>query len=238
MQPDAAPTTSAPGGPAGTNASLDPAAFKPLPKRDPRFAFRVAVAGGGLAVALIALGYYVYQSFFYADFSPALTSAVPATEDRTRATTGPVGGGMLGPDAEEKVETQARSRQEAAAMPQTEEATKRDSSSSIASPAPTRSATPSPRPVPRVPQTPPNGAVGRAAPKPQAIKPAAVAAESCSEALAAMGLCTPAAPRRAQAPGGRAAAPAAAAAPPASAACKEGVAALGLCAPTTGQRKE
>jgi hypothetical protein len=67
--------------------------FKPLPPRDPQFAFRAAVASGVLAVVLGGAAYYLYTNFFFADFSLAYKRPVPATEGRMGAVPGPAGTG-------------------------------------------------------------------------------------------------------------------------------------------------
>jgi len=238
MQSESAPTTPAPVGPAEADALLDPQVFRPLPKRDPRLAFRLAVVGAGLALAVIGGGVYIYRNFFYADFSPSLSSPVPGREDRARATADSAGTGALGPNAEGQIQAQPAASQGAVAAPQTEKALSR--ASSLAAPSAPPAATPPPRgnearrtAIQATPSKP--AATGSAATKPATIKPAVVSTGSCTQALAAMGLCTPTAPRRATVSRGPATGQAAT---PAPADCKEGVAALGLCTTSSGQRKE
>lgn len=223
MHAESAPSSPAPADPAGPAAPLDPGAFTPLPERDPRLAFRLAVAAGVLALALAGFGFYVYRTFFYVDLSPAWS--IPPPGDRKDKAARPMGGGTLTPGAEREVAAQPVHREAPADKPRSEEAPPRPDPVPTTAPRPAMARIPAPPFAPREPKPSPDAVATRAV-----VKPAAVPAESCTEALAAVGLCTPGASPRARTPAEAARKPAAAPQPDA-AACREDVAALGLCSP-------
>ncbi len=197
------------------DASLSAEFFKPLPRRDPQFAFRVTVVGGVLAVVVAGGAYFLYKNFLFTDFSPAYMRSAPAGEERKGGLAGQVGTGVVTPTIRPEAPAPVPERDAAAISPE-----------SVETPPPGPQ-----RPVPAEPRAP-----RKAAPARVAIKPAAVRAESCTEALAAVGLCQSAAPQGVRAPAD--APPKPAAQRPAAASCQEGVAALGLCEPASNQRKE
>lgn len=237
MQSESAPSTPASAGPAATDAPLSPELFKPLPARDPRFAFRAAVAAGALVLAVAGLAFYLYRTFFYADFSPAMTWRAPPTEERAGAAAGPMGTGVLSPTEATRPPTPLPGRGATAITPRSDEAPARADPPPASSPRTASAPATLPRSALRAPQVPLEDAAARAALRPSVTKPAAIASESCTEALVAMGLCTPAERPRIPA---RANTVAETAAPSQqdTATCREGVAALGLCTPLSSQRKE
>jgi hypothetical protein len=197
--------------------------FKPLPRRDPRLAFRIAVAGGVLAVAVAGAAYYLYRNFFFADFSPAYLRAVPAGEERKGVAAGTVGTGAAGATVETNAPTPVPERETAAIVPE----------SAPRHPTPARAAPPRATPARIAPAE--LHAPRKAAPARIAVKPAAIRAEACTEALSAVGLCVSAAPQAARTAGGDSASKSAAPPQPGSGSCQEGVSALGLCAPASNQ---
>lgn len=205
------------------DATLSADVFKPLPRRDPRLAFRIAVAGGVLTAAVAGGAYYLYRNFFFADFSPAYLRAVPAAEERKGIATGPVGTGVTATTIEAQVPADAPERQTSAKAPE------------FATRPPAPRLTAQPPPVP--PRTAPaeSRAPRKAAPVRIAVKPAAIRAEACTEALSAVGLCVSAAPQAARAAGGDATSKSVAPPQPGAGSCQEGVSALGLCAPASNQ---
>lgn len=218
MHAESAPSSPAPADPAGPQAPLDPGAFKPIPERDPRFAFRLAVAAGVLVIALAGFGVYVYRTLYYVDLSPAWST--PPTADRKGAAPGPLNEEASTP-ALEAAATRPSSRQAIADAPQSEGAPATADPPQAAAPPSAMSRPPAQRTAPREPKPAPDAVATRVGPK-----PAAVSAASCTEALAAMGLCTPGPVPRAQVPADVAGDPAA---------CSKGVAALGLCSPSADQ---
>jgi hypothetical protein len=176
----------------------------------------VTVVGGVLAVVVAGAAYYLYKNFLFTDFSPAYMRSAPAGEGRAGGLSGQVGTGVVTPTTEPAPSAPVPERDAPAVAPE-----------SVATPPPVPQ-----RPVASEPRAP-----RKAAPLRIAVKPAAVRAEACTEALAAVGLCGTAVPPTVRVSGDTAAKPAEA--PRASTgSCKEGVAALGLCPPESIQRKE
>jgi hypothetical protein len=210
------------------DASLDVELFKPLPQRDPQFFYRAAVTSGVAIAVLGAAAYYVYTNFFFADFSPVYTRTMPATEDRTDAGTGPAAAGKVTPAPE----AEARPL-----VPQAETPAIAAESPAMAP----RAAVPSPATAGG--DAAPSKAPSKAAPPQSAarpaaaamVKPAAIGAGSCTEAIAAVGLCAAEAKPRARPPAESKSTPAPR---PGAVPCEQGVAALGLCVPATNQGKE
>lgn len=219
----------APGATGGPPDALpDPVSFRPLPKRDPQFLLRAAVASGVVLVVLVGAVYFIYMNFFLADFSPAYTRRMPASDERKEAAPGPAAAGKLVPPP--VVHTPAP-QAATPSLPQEKP---------VLAPRAAVPSTAAPRPAPAPSKAPGKAPPPRAAVKPAAAataKPADIAVESCTEALAAIGLCVAGA-----APQARARTPAQSVPPPAAGArttpCEDGVAALGLCAPATNPRKE
>ena len=210
------------------DAALSADVFKPLPRRDPRLAFRIAVAGGVLVVTVAGAAYYLYRNFFFADFSPAYLRAVPAVEERKGIATGPVGTGATTATTEAQTPTPAPERETASVAPESAPSPRTPALSPPARTGPRRAApaliAPAKLDAPR-----------QAAPARIAVEPTAIRAEACTEALSAVGLCVSAAPQAARAAGGDAASKSGAPPQPATGSCQEGVSALGLCAPVSNQ---
>jgi hypothetical protein len=210
------------------DAPLSADVFKPLPQRDPRFAFRVAVASGVLTVAVAGAAYYLYRNFFFADFSPAYLRAVPATEERKGVATGPVGTSVTTTTTEAQAPAPVPERNTAAAALEPAPPSPGPARAASARAAPARAAPA--RSVPAEPRAP-----RKAVPARIAVKPASMRAEECTEALSAVGLCGSAAPQAASVAAGDAASKPAATPQRGTGSCQEGVSALGLCAPASNQ---
>jgi len=232
------------------DAPLSAEVFKPLPARDPQFAFRVAVASGVLVVVLGAAAYYLYKNFFFADFSLAYKRSVPAAEVRKDGAPGPASTGAE-PAATGVIKPVPVPQGEAPAMAPESVAPARIEAPPSAPPrsAPPRSAPPRSAPPPSAPprsasarstelQSAPSESRAPRKPAPAriAVKPAAIGAASCTDALAAVGLCVSASPQAPRTTGDAVSKPAAAQSGAGS--CQDGISALGLCTPASNQRKE
>jgi hypothetical protein len=207
------------------DASLSADVFKPLPKRDPQFAFRVAVASGVLVMVVAGAGYYLYRNFLFVDFSPAFTRSMPPDASRMGVAPGPVDTGKVTPTPETSVPTPA---------PEANAPTPARQGEAAVSPPKSVTQPPAPlRPAPAERRAPRKTASESSA----AIKPAAVSPASCTQAMAAVGLCQAASPEESRTPAAAASAHARGSAQGA-ASCEGGVAALGLCAAASNQGKE
>ena len=217
------------------DALADPVAFKPLPPRDPQFFLRATVASGVVLAVLAGGAYFLYKNFFLADFSPAYTRRMPASDERKEAAAGPAAAGRVAPPAV----MQTPAPRTATPAPQAAKPSL-PQETLVSAPRAAVPSTAAPRSAPALSKSPGKSPPPRAAVKPAAAataKPADIAVGSCTEALAAIGLCAAAAP-----PQGRVRAPAeiapASAPLPRTTPCEASVAALGLCAPATNPRKE
>lgn len=197
-------------------APLTADVFKPLPKRDPQFAFRVAVASGVLVLVVAGAGYYLYRNFLFVDFSPAFTRSLPANTSRMGVAPSLVDTGKVAPSPEANAPTPAPQGEAVVSPPQ-----------SATRPPPVTRSAPADLRAPRK----------TASESSAAIKPAAVSPASCTQAMAAVGLCQAASSEGSRAPSAAASTPKGPAQPRA-ASCEGGVAALGLCAPASNQGKE
>jgi hypothetical protein len=198
------------------DASLSADVFKPLPKRDPQFAFRVAVASGVLVMVVVGAAYYLYRNFLFVDFSPAFTRSMPPDASRMGVAPGPVDTGKVTPTPEANAPTPAPQGEAVVSPPQS--ATQPPSAPRLA---------PTERRAPRK----------TASESSATIKPAAVSPASCTQAMAAVGLCQAASPEESRTPAAAASAPQGAPRQGAVS-CEEGVAALGLCAPASNKGRE
>jgi len=199
--------------------------FKPLPRRHPRTIVHAVAAGAATVATLSGLAYYLYDNFFYTDFSSVYVRVKSAEESGADSAPSGHSAGAIGSEA---TPTGPAGPIEAgkAAGP----AGITGSDAAPAEPARSIEAGKAARPA---------GATARtAATARKAGKPELSGAAPCTEAVAAVGLCTPG---PGQARDVRAAASTGQAVErekPRAAACTEATTALGLCTTATIEKKE